>query len=134
MGFAEQLVTVGAVLAGGAASYVVGRLTDRDRFRRDLKIRWDERRLDAYADYASAAKQACRLANRILRSRFRPGETDDVTGLIAELNSAERERSISFEQVVLLGDPAAVAAAHELNERLWCKHSRPRSSVPSGLR
>ena len=117
MALAEQLVTVGAVLAGAAGTYLASRLTDRDRFRRDLRIRWDERRLDSYVIYLTAVKRVYRCAQQGLTARFNGESTDDA--LILEMRAAEDERSRAFEQVMLLGDPATVQAAHDLNERLW---------------
>jgi hypothetical protein len=118
MALAEQLVTVGAVLAGAAGSYLASRLTDRDRFRRDLRIRWDERRLDSYVLYVTAVKHVYRCAQQSLTARF-DGGSIDRDALLVEMKAAEADRSRAFEQVMLLGDPATVQAAHDLNERLW---------------
>jgi hypothetical protein len=118
MALAEQLVTVGAVLAGAAGTYLASRLTDRDRFRRDLQIRWDERRLDSYVLYVTAVKQVYRCAQQALTARFE-GDSIDRDALLVEMRAAEAERSRAFEQVLLLGDSTTVQAAHDLNERLW---------------
>jgi hypothetical protein len=122
--FAEQLVTVGAVLAGAAGSYLTSWLTDRDRFKRDLRVRWDERRLDCYVAYVTAVKHVYRCAQRTLSARFGGGDLENCDALLAEMRTAEGERSRAFEQVMLLGDAATIQAAHDLNDRLW-KLERP---------
>lgn len=116
---AEQLITVGAVLAGAAASYLTTRLSDRDRFRRELRIRWDERRLEAYVAYVDAVKRVYRCAERLMSERFTVGDPIDRDAELAAMRAAESDRSRAFEQVMLLGDSATVDAAHRLNERLW---------------
>jgi hypothetical protein len=125
---AEQLVTVGAVLVGAAGSYLTSRLADRDRFRRDLLVRWDERRLDAYVLYVTAVKHVYRCAQQALSAHFEDRDPEDRDALLAEMRAAEADRSRAFEQVVLLGDAATVQAAHTLNDRLW-KLERPARSA-----
>lgn len=121
---AEQLVTVGAVLAGAAGTYLTSRLADRDRFRRELRVRWDERRLDAYVVYLTAVKNVYRCAQQALSALLDDGELKDRDALLAEMRAAEAERSRAFEQVMLLGDTPTIQAAHDLNDRLW-KLERP---------
>jgi hypothetical protein len=116
---AEQLVTVGAVLVGAVGSYLTSRLADRDRFRRDLLVRWDERRLDAYVLYVTAVKHVYRCAQQALSARLEGGDSKAADALLAEMRAAEADRSRAFEQVMLLGDAATVQAAHNLNDRLW---------------
>lgn len=119
MPLAEQLITMGAVLAGAAGSYLTTRLSDRDRFKRDLRIRWDERRLEAYVAYVDAVKRVYRCTERVLSVRFTGGDPIDRDAVLAEMRDAEADRSRAFEKVMLLGDSATVDAAHRLNERLW---------------
>lgn len=119
MALVEQLVTVGAVMAGAAGSYLTTRLADRDRFKRDLKVRWDERRLDAYAVYVTAVKRVQRCSWLLLSAYFDGDARDDREAQLAEMRTAEAERSRAFEQVMLLGDGDTIGAAHELNQRLW---------------
>jgi len=124
MALVEQLVTVGAVLAGAAGSYLTTRMADRDRFERDLRVRWDERRLDAFVAYVTGVKHVFRCASHLLTARFAGDELEDRAALLAEMRAAEAERSHAFERLILLGDPATVQAAHDLNDRLW-KLERP---------
>ncbi|HEY0536838.1 MAG TPA: hypothetical protein VGD53_00645 [Actinoallomurus sp.] len=124
MALAEQLVTVGAVLAGAAGTYLTSRLADRDRFTRELRVRWDERRLDAYVVYLTAVKNVYRCAQQALSALLDDDELKDRDALLAEMRAAEAERSRAFEQVMLLGDTPTIQAAHDLNDRLW-KLERP---------
>ncbi|MDQ0776983.1 hypothetical protein QF026_005449 [Streptomyces aurantiacus] len=119
MGLAEQLVTIGAVLAGAAGSYFTTRRTERDRFERDLLVRWDAHRLDSYVSYASAVKHVNRCTQRIFGLQWDGGDPATRDSLLAEMRSAEEDRSHAFEQVILLGDAPTIQAAHDLNERLW---------------
>ncbi|MGC1214887.1 MAG: hypothetical protein WA890_26960 [Micromonospora sp.] len=113
------VVTVIAVLAGAAGTYIVGRLTDRDRFARELQVRWDQRRLDAYLAYVSAAKLVGTLANRIHAQRLGGPAEADLRALLQELADVEVRRSEAFEAVPLLADGRTIEAAHELNRAVW---------------
>lgn len=119
MALAEQLVTVGAVLVGAGGSYLTSRLTDRDRFERDLRVRWDDRRLDSYTAYIVAIKRTFRCVWRVLYAHFNGQEAESRDSLIDKMREAEDERSQAFEQLLLLGTAEAVRAAHKLNERVW---------------
>ncbi|MFJ8936350.1 hypothetical protein ACIRL0_11605 [Streptomyces sp. NPDC102365] len=119
MALAEQLVTVGAVLAGAAGSYFTTRLTERDRFARDLRVRWDAHRLDSYVAYVAAVKHVNRCTQQIFGLQWDGGDPAAREPLLAEMKAAEGDRSHAFEQVILLGDAGTVQAAHDLNERLW---------------
>ncbi|MGQ5263706.1 hypothetical protein ACTWLT_23490 [Micromonospora sp. ZYX-F-536] len=113
------LAAVIAVLAGAAGTYVVGRLTDRDRFARELHVRWDQRRLDAYVSYVSAAKLAGTRANQVHAGRINGASEADLAALLQELADVEIRRSEAFEALPLLADGATIEAAHELNHAVW---------------
>lgn len=119
MGFGEQLITVGAVLAGAAGSYLTSRLTDRDRHERELRIRWDAHRLDAYVAYVAAVKRVYRCTQQVFTPQWDDSDPEARQALLAEMREAEGDRSRAFEQVALLADAATVQAAHDLNARLW---------------
>ncbi|WP_192583263.1 hypothetical protein [Streptomyces albicerus] len=128
VGFAEQLVTVGAVLAGAAGSYLTTRLTERDRFERDLRVRWDAHRLDSYVAYVAAVKRVYRCTQQVFTPQWDDSDPATRDALLAEMRAAEGDRSHAFEQVMLLGDAATVQAAHDLNDRLW-RVERPARGV-----
>jgi hypothetical protein len=93
----DQAITVLAVLAGAASTYIFTRLSERDRFSRDMKLRWDQRRLDAYAVYIAATKSAGRSANEIHERRLQ-GVTgdDDLDACLTELADSENRLADTF--------------------------------------
>jgi hypothetical protein len=113
------LTTVVAVLAGSAATYLVGRLTDRDRFARELRVRWDQRRLDACLSYVSAAKLAGTVAIQAHQRRIDDALDADPAELLQRLAEVEERRAEAFEALPLLADGDTIEAAHELNRATW---------------
>ncbi|MFE9684271.1 hypothetical protein [Streptomyces sp. NPDC006285] len=100
-------------------SYFTTRLTERDRFARDLHVRWDAHRLDSYVAYVAAVEHVNRCTQQIFGLQWDGGDPAARELLLAEMRAAEGDRSHAFEQVILLGDTRTVQAAHDLNERLW---------------
>jgi hypothetical protein len=119
MTIASQLVTIGAVLVGAAASYAATTMAELGRFRRDLRIRWVERRLNSYADYIITVKKVVRISRELFVARISSIENDNLVQMLGQLSVAEAERSTEFERLVLIGDADTVSAAHTLNERVW---------------
>jgi hypothetical protein len=72
--FLGQLPALVGVLVGALASYLVTVATERRRWRRSMDTRWDERRVVAYAEYATAVKAmfdlVLRLQDENLRQRL----------------------------------------------------------------
>ena len=96
-------------------------MTERTRWQRAQSTRWDDKRLAAYADFANAVKRAVRLSRRIAETKNllttgRPIELDSAFAAIAE---AETERAIKWETVLLLGEPATIAAGRDWYEQVW---------------
>ncbi|WP_433457637.1 hypothetical protein [Micromonospora sp. CA-248212] len=60
-----QLPALLGVLVGTLGTILATTLTDRARWRRSQSTRWDERRLDAYVDYAHALKESYAVALRM---------------------------------------------------------------------
>jgi hypothetical protein len=107
--FLEALpALIGVVVGIGATSWA-----DRTRWKRDQEVRWDERRIDAYAEYAKTVKRIHITALRMVR----PDRTDNLTKSINRqaaleiLTQAEVERTEAWEQVLLLSDKATTHAA-----------------------
>jgi hypothetical protein len=119
MQWPAQLVTIAAVLAGAAGTYVVGRLTDRDRYARELRLRWDQRRLDAYTAYVTAAKMVGAAANTILDMRLAGLPEERIEGRVAELVDLEMRRNQAFEALPLIADGATIEAGHQPNRAVW---------------
>lgn len=123
MGLASTIVAVVAVLAGSlagsAGTYLVGRLSDNDRFARELRIRWDQRRLDAYVAYMTSAKTTGARANRIHEQRLGRSFEAEAGSLVEDLVRSDLRRSEAFESLVLLADGETIEAAHALNHAVW---------------
>ncbi|MEA5359154.1 hypothetical protein VA596_06360 [Amycolatopsis sp., V23-08] len=116
--FLQQLPTLIGVLVGALASFAATSAAERARWRRAQSVRWDERRLAAYAEYAFAVKKVSTLAVRIAAHR---GIHPDIDGLSPEegmplLAAAEEERTVKWETVLLLGTGGTVVAARAWHE------------------
>lgn len=118
---AEFSALVGVVVGAGA-SYLTTALSERARWRRQLDVRWDERRLVAYFDYVGAIKDIVAAANRLAAHR---GLTTHATPLepteqnLALLDKAEERRIALVETVRLLTDTDTITAAGTLNRCVW---------------
>jgi len=113
--FVNQLPALIGVAVGVLGTILATTVTDKARWQRDQSIRWDERRLDAYAEYAKVIKEIHTLALGLTAARMsinlaRPITRD--TGL-EMLDQAEHYRTKTWETVLLLGDSATVAAARD---------------------
>ncbi|MFY1650954.1 hypothetical protein ACN27J_08660 [Solwaraspora sp. WMMB762] len=121
MSLLEHLPTILAVVVGGVLTYVGTGITERSRWRREQSVRWDERRLAGYVEFAATAKQIALLASRVLASR---GLVTAISPIgreegLARLGQAESDRSVCFESILLLADGPTIAAAQALTETLW---------------
>jgi hypothetical protein len=47
-----QLITLLAVVVGALATFVSNRITDRSRWLREERFRWDNKKLECYYEYA----------------------------------------------------------------------------------
>ncbi|WP_243706267.1 hypothetical protein [Micromonospora sp. KC721] len=108
-----QLPALIGVVVGTVGTMIATTVAERARWRRNQTVRWDERRLDAYADFARAVKEVHLLALGML-SAHRPGASrpalDREQGLARLAEAAERH-TLTWEGVLLLGDEATVRAA-----------------------
>ncbi|MFJ6790358.1 hypothetical protein [Streptomyces angustmyceticus] len=111
----SQLVTLLGVLVGALTSYLSTTVAERARHRRMLETRWDERKLNVYVEYAAVVKEAGRAAGRARKEQ----DQELRQQALAEMEDAEKRRSLVFESMALLADPSAFAAAHEVNRVLW---------------
>jgi hypothetical protein len=117
----QQLPALVGVVIGAVASFLAGNASERARWRRRQTTRWDKRRLEAYTDYAYAVKDQIHLATRIA-AHLKLNETlqplDPAEGLEL-LQAANQTRSVKWETLLLLGTPAAVAAARRWHVSAW---------------
>ncbi|RSM36091.1 hypothetical protein DMA12_41670 [Amycolatopsis balhimycina DSM 5908] len=116
--FLQQLPALIGVVIGALASFAATSAAERSRWRRTQSVRWDERRLTAYAEYASAVKKVISLSVRIAAHR---GIHPDIDALPPEeglpaLAAAEEERTVKWETVLLLGTGSTVVAARAWHE------------------
>jgi hypothetical protein len=114
-GLIGQLPTLIGVVVGTLGTILATQLSDRARWRRTQSVRWDNQRVDAYAEYARALKEVHLLATRLTApsrpsSQAHPIDPDAGLELLAE---ADAERTKAWERVLLFGDAATVAAARE---------------------
>jgi hypothetical protein len=133
MGLVSQIVTLIAVLGAAAGSYFVGRMSDKDKFSRELQVRWDQRRLDAYIVFMAAAKMTGTYANRIHEQQQVTATPEAYSGrYLKDLNRSEFRRSEAFESLVLLAESATIEAAHSLNRAVWKLENPARRSIRLG--
>ncbi|MET7669570.1 hypothetical protein [Micromonospora luteifusca] len=116
-----QLPALLGVLVGTLGTILATSLADRARWRRSQSVRWDERRLDAYVDYAHALKESHAVALR-MTADLRPGShshpIDREEGL-ARLAESDARRTIVWENLLLLGDEPTVVAAARWRDAVW---------------
>lgn len=116
MGASEQILTIVAVLLGSLLTYVTNYWTERQRIRRELLTRWDDKKLDAYENYVDRVRAAVFLAVELYEHREGIRESDDPEPqLRAQLADAIRLQGRAFERIMLLAGDEVIEAAHALN-------------------
>ncbi|WP_158692693.1 hypothetical protein [Streptomyces roseochromogenus] len=115
----SQIVTLVGVLVGALTSYLSVTVAERAKHRRSLATRWDERKLNAYVEYATCVKEVAAVAKH---SRLVEEGSDAHKEFMAAMEDGERRRSARFETLVLLAALPAIEAAHNGRSRttsLW---------------
>jgi hypothetical protein len=113
--FVQQLPTLAGVILGALATILATTYAERSLWRRKQAVRWDVKRLEAYAQYAETLRHLHVVATRMSASS-RPGARsqplDRATGeeLITE---GEAARARAMESVLMLGDAETIAAARQ---------------------
>ncbi|WP_433111751.1 hypothetical protein [Micromonospora sp. CA-246542] len=132
-----QLPALLGVLVGTLGTILATSLADRARWRRSQNVRWDERRLDAYVDYAHALKESYAVALR-MTAHLRPGShshpIDRDEGLV-RLAESDARRTVVWENLLLLGDEPTVVAAATWRDAVWQVERLARGIVgaPTGI-
>lgn len=118
MDTSDQLVTIAAVLLGAITTHITNYLMERSRHRHQLRTRWDEKKLDAYATYIDRVRAGIFAAVQLYEHRegIRAADRPEQE-LVADLTDAARHRGRAFERVLLLAGDDVVEAAHDLNAR-----------------
>jgi hypothetical protein len=117
----SQLPALIGVALGVFGTLLVTAVSDRARWKRDHTVRWDERRLEAYADYARAIKEMYTAALHMSEHRFHADKIEQIdleTGRKL-LERANSNRTIKWEAMLLLGDSAAVAAGRAWRDAVY---------------
>jgi len=91
----SEFLTLLGVIVGAAATFGVSALNDRMRYQRELRIRWDTSKRDAYVQYVVAVTQMARAAGQIAGSRGWDGLAVPVVGesALEKLDRAEIDRT-----------------------------------------
>jgi hypothetical protein len=132
MPLADQLVTLGAVGIGAAASYLATSFAERARHRRELSGRWEERRFEIYSAYITQAKELVGIARRLAGTR---GLQDNEAPLSLEaglplLDAAEDRREALMEPMTLLAGPEMTLACRGLSTVLYRLKWFARGKIP----
>lgn len=119
--FVQQLPALIGVLVGALATYAATSAAERARWRRTQSVRWDDKRLTAYAEYAHAVKKVISISVRLAAHR---GIHQDLDVLSPEegvpaLAAAEEERTMKWEAVLLLGADRTVVAARTWHDSVF---------------
>lgn len=120
-GVVAQLPALLGVLIGTIGTIVATSIADRTRWKRNQTVRWDDRRLDAYVEFAQVLKEIHAIAVRMLanaRPNSRGHRIDQEEGL-ARLADADVRHTVAWESVLLLGDAATVSAARGWRDAVW---------------
>jgi len=111
--FIQQLPALIGVVIGALGSYVAIVRGDQARFHRERAARWEERRLEVYAEYARTLKRSVTLTYRVASHlgndpHPHPLSPTEAAPLLAE---ATVDRDPSGEALILLGSPLVVDKA-----------------------
>ncbi|MFF0788684.1 hypothetical protein [Streptomyces spiralis] len=124
----SQIVTLAGVLVGALTSYLSVTMAERARHRRTMATRWDQRKLDTYIEYGTCVKEVVDVAKRSWLAEEGSALHEEF---LAAMEEGERRRSALFEALMLLADPQAVEAAHDVNVALWEILKQARAHEPS---
>ncbi len=91
----QQLPALIGVVVGVVATYVATVAAERGRWQRQQSVRWDERRITAYIEYAHAVKKVLAITVRLAAQRGIHPDDDEISPeyTIADLASAEGRSS-----------------------------------------
>jgi hypothetical protein len=115
--FLIQLPALIGVVVGAAASY----LTASAQWSRSQRVRWEDKRVQVYADYGHAVKRVYELSKRLAASRGLPtlAAPLPLKNGRSDLMQASIERSEKWERLLLIGDPDTIAAARTWHRTVW---------------
>lgn len=112
-----QVVTILAVILGGLTTWVTNHFSERSRRKEEFRTRWDEKKLDAYADYIGTVRAT--IHADVLLYEVREGMRTMARSereLAEDRTAAGIAQSLAFERVMLLAGDAVVDTAHAVQE------------------
>jgi hypothetical protein len=111
--FLTELPALLGVVVGALASYLATNAGARSQWIRSQHVRWEEKRVEVYAEYAHAVKTVYELSKRVAATRGFQTTTAPLplSPGLEDLMHATIERSQVWERLLLLGEPDVVAAA-----------------------
>lgn len=122
MALVDQLPALIGVVVGAGLSFTSTSFVERSRWRRAQAVRWDERKLTAYAEFGNAVKDMVLLANRIAAGRGlneHPQPMEPSEQNLAALAEAAAQCSLLNEQLRLLADEDTITASRAMNHRAY---------------
>ncbi|MFD5930943.1 hypothetical protein [Streptomyces sp. NPDC060333] len=122
MSLAGRLLPLVGVALGAVTSFLAVSLNERTKWRRQQSIRWDERRMTAYAEYIHSVKELAARYQRIAAARglvTGPAPLDLTSEVLEELAEWEARRSALSATCGLVGDTRTNTASKSLNHCLW---------------
>jgi hypothetical protein len=120
--FIRQLPALIGVILGALTTYLATSLSERSRWRREKYVRWDERRVTAYAEYADSLKRQAYAFLRVAATNslnVNAQPFPDQVDQDQSLREIEVERSTRWEKVLLLGDKTVIYSAQEYTETIF---------------
>ncbi|MBU6535925.1 hypothetical protein [Streptomyces mayonensis] len=111
--FLQQLPALIGVVVGALGSYLAVVRSDRARFRQETAVRWEERRLTVYTEYARTLKASVTLAYRIAAHLGNDPHPHPLAPREAAAAQAEAalDRDPASEALLMLGSRTVVDKA-----------------------
>ncbi|MEH0819642.1 MULTISPECIES: hypothetical protein [unclassified Micromonospora] len=126
--FVSQLPALLGVVVGALGTGLVTFLSARSQFKRGQAVRWDERRLEAYSEFAQVLKEIQAISLKVLAAaagdKYRSGL--DRAEALPRLAEADIRHTLVWESLLLLGDASTVVAAQDWREAVWKLEHRAR--------
>jgi hypothetical protein len=117
----QQLPVLVGVAMGALASFLATSAVERARWRRLRETRWDEKRVDAYGEFADVLQRHAMLSQRIVAARgldldAQPLSPEEGLGQLA---AVEADRGAKWQKVLLLGDAKTVVVGQNWQVEVW---------------
>lgn len=117
----QQLPVLVGVAMGALASFLATSAVERARWRRLRETRWDEKRVDAYGEFADVLQRHAMLSQRIVAARgldldAQPLSPEEGLGQLA---AVEADRGAKWQKVLLLGDANTVVVGQNWQVEVW---------------